>query len=152
MRFPPDIKSKVILICADGYGEGAAVEEVALRDHRPDRFVLRGSKVIIEGRWSLRVHDALLKTPEEFEKYLVSVPVDAIIVDRTAPLWQEDTNLLLQTMRENPRSWELYREFPAQGSLHDLLIYRYTGPRDPNAKPDIQLRMRLTLGRDLKLE
>jgi hypothetical protein len=80
------------------------------------------------------------------------VPVAAIIVDRTAPLWKQDTDMLLQTMRDNPQSWELYREIPAQGSQHDLLIYRYRGLRDPNAKRDIQLRMRFTLGRDLKLE
>ncbi len=145
----PEFDHGVILVAADGFGEGAAVEEVALRDHRPGRFVLRGSKVITEGRWSVRVHDALLKTPDEFEKYLLSVPVDAIIVDRTAPLWQEDTDMLLDTMRRHPQAWELYREIPAQGTGRNLLIYRYIGPRDPNAKRDIQLHMRFTLGRDL---
>jgi hypothetical protein len=147
-----DTKESVILVCADGFGEGAAVEQIALGDHRPDRFVLRGSKVISEGRWSLRIHDSLLKTPDEMQKYLLSVPVDAVVVDRTAPLWQEDTDMVLKTMRDNPETWQLYREIPAQETQRNILVYRYIGLRDPAMKQDISVRMRFILGRDLSLK
>jgi hypothetical protein len=148
----PDEKENVILVCADGFGEGAAVEQIALGDRRPDRFVLRGSKVISEGRWSLRVHDSLLKTPDELQTYLLSVPVDAVVIDRTAPLWQEDTDMMLKTMGDNPGAWQLYREIPAQGTQRNILVYRYIGPRDPSMKRDISVRMRFILGTDLSLK
>ena len=141
----------VILVSADGFGEGALVAGVALRDRRPARFVLRGSKVINEGRWSVRIHDPLLRTPEEMQRYLQSVPVDAVVVDRTAPLWQQDTDTLIKTLTANHESWRLETEIPASGSRRNILVYRYVGPRDPFSKRNIQLRLRFTLGRDLKL-
>jgi Dolichyl-phosphate-mannose-protein mannosyltransferase len=146
----PNVKDSVILVSADGFGEGALVSEVALHEARPGSFVLRGSKVINEGRWSLRVHESLLKTPEEMQKYLLSVPVDTVVIDRTSPLWQQDTDMLLKTMADNPQSWRLAREIPAAGTRRNILVFGYFGPRDPSLKRDISVRMRFVLGKDLK--
>jgi hypothetical protein len=148
----PGVKDSVELICADGSGEGALVSEIALHESRPGSFVLRGSKVITEGRWSMRVHESLLKTPEELQKYLLSVPVDTVVIDRTAPLWQQDTDMLLKTMADNSQCWRLDREIPAVGTQRNILVFRYIGPRDPSVKRDISIRMRYVLGKDLKVE
>lgn len=148
----PEVQNDgVVLISADGFGEGALVAEMALRDHRPQHIILRGSKVINEGQWSVVVHKSILKSPEETQKYLTYVGVDAVVIDRTAPLWKEDTEMLLKTMHDNPQSWQLNSETPASGAQRNILVYRYIGPRDPAAKRNIQLRMRFMLGRDLKL-
>ena len=147
----PEVQNGVILIASDGFGEGAFVSEMALRDHRPSKIILRGSKVISEGQWSVHVYQPLLKSPEEIEKYLVSVGVDAVVIDVTSPMWKQDTDMLLQAMHDNPKVWQLHSEVPASGSQRNIRIYRYTGPRDPASRPDIQLRMRHMLGRDLKL-
>jgi hypothetical protein len=147
----PESQNGVILISADGFGEGALVAEMALHDHRPAHIILRGSKVINEGQWGVRVHRSLLKSPEETQKYLTYVGVDAVVIDLTAPLWKEDTEMLLKTMHDNPQSWRLNSETPSSGAQRNIQVYRYIGPRDPAAKRDIQLRMRFMLGRDLKL-
>jgi hypothetical protein len=57
----------------------------------------------------------------------------------------------VKTMQENPKFWKLNSEVPAVGAQRNIQVYRYIGPRDPNAQKDIQLRMRFILGRDLKL-
>ena len=146
-----EMQDRVILICGDPFAEGALVSQVALEDRRPDRIVLRGSKVLSEGRWSMRVYRPLLNSPEEVQKYLLAVPVDAVVVDLSAPLWEQETQMLLKTMRTNPDTWRLSREFPAGKTERHILIYRRIGPRDPATKRDIELRMRFMLGRDLKL-
>ncbi len=147
------VNHEAVMIYSDSKGEGAFITEIALRDSRPDRIVLRASKVVSEDPWSAPDrYRPLLHNPAETEAYLESVPVDSIVVDMTEGGWPQDRELLLETMRQNPSKWVQLAEFPEDAAHHHLLLYRRVGAELNTRPKDVRIRMRFTLGRDLSLK
>ena len=142
----------VSLICSDSDGEGALVEEIALGDRRPDRFVLRGSKVLSENEWDVTVYRPFFSSPDALAAYLDSVPVDTVLVDRSEPMWKADRDLLLSVMWAAPDKWKLVADIPhSRASRHLLLFSRAQGHPKGAGSPNIHLNMKFTLGRKLSL-
>ena len=151
--FKTKVDHEAVMIYSDSKGEGAFITEIALRDRRPDRIVLRASKVVSEDPWSAPdKYRPLLHSPAETEQYLESVPVDSIVIDLTEGGWPQDRELLLSTMRRYPSKWVQIAEFPEDVSHHHLLLYRRVGAEQDTRTKDVRIRMRFTLGRDLALK
>ncbi len=141
----------VVLGCSDSLGEGAFITAMDLAD-RPgyEHIVLRGSKTLSENPWDVIFYNPLFKNAAELELYLERTPVDAVVVDLSHALWEQDRDLLLQTIRNNPDKWSMVSEILESGGLRHLQLYRWTGPDHSNIRKDVRVRMRLTLGRDLQ--
>lgn len=142
---PP--QSEVVLVCSDSIGEGAFVTAVALSEPRPRRIVLRGSKTLSENTWDLKTYRPLFKSSTELQSFLETT-VDAVVIDLSTSMWEQDRSLLQQSIRENPQKWQL--SISETSPYRNLLVYkRLGGPLLPGRT--IRVRMRITLGRDLEL-
>jgi len=145
----PGPNTEAILVCSDANGEGALITEVALRDQRPRAVVIRATKVISENPWSNGgQYRPLLRTPEEAEQYLDSVPVDTIVIDASAVLWPQDRQLLFDTTREYPAIWRPYLESPGDVTGRHLVVYRRAGADSDTRPKRLRLHIPLGLGRD----
>ena len=150
---PARVTDEVVLVCSDVWGEGALITSLDLGDRRgSSHIVLRGSKTLSENPWDLVEHRPFFQNSAELESYLEKVPVDAVVVDLSNTLWAQDRDLLTQTLQGNPGKWQLSLEIPAGEGRRHLQLYRWTGPDHSNLRKNIQIRMRLTLGRDLQLK
>jgi hypothetical protein len=138
-RILHDSANRVILVNAESTAEGAFVVGLALLDHRPQQFVIRSTKLMSENVWTEKQYRPLLKSPAEVNAVFDRVPVDAVLLDLTRPGWQQDSALLLRTLRSDPVHWRLTNDIPASPSTsHHLQIFRYAGPREGTAT-DAQL-------------
>ncbi len=147
---PPN---SVSLVCADSLGEGALIAEIALRDRHARHFLLRSSKVMSENEWDPTIYRPQFQTPVAVLDYLDSVPVHFVVVDHTKPLWKADRNLLLSAIQNNPK-WQIIKDIPESPVSRHLVVYRRTDMPGTAAsgRPNIQINMRFTLGRNLKLK
>jgi 4-amino-4-deoxy-L-arabinose transferase-like glycosyltransferase len=146
----PAMRDEVLLVCSDANGEGAFIVEMALRDRRPQRIILRASKVLGDNTWFATEHRPNFRTAEELSRFLDSVPVGTIVVDRTNSLWPPDLTLLLQALDRSPAQWSLALEIPASTTSRNILAYRRTKPlRDRGIH--VQIPMKYTLGGALEL-
>jgi hypothetical protein len=147
------VNHEAIVIYSDSKGEGAFITEIALRDRRPDRIVLRASKVVSEDPWSAPdKYRPLLQTPAEAQQFLASVPVDSVVIDMTEGGWPQDRELLLATMQQYSDKWQRLAEFSEDATHHHLVLYRRIGAEQDTRAKDVRIRMRFTLGRDLALK
>jgi hypothetical protein len=148
----PAAPSKVALICSDGDGEGALIDEVAFRDRRPDRFVVRGSKVLSDNPWDPDGYRPRFSSPQMLLDYLDSVPVDAVVVDRQGYIWKADRDLLLQALALAPDRWRMTEDIPLSASSRPLAVYRRISGPAPSSNPHLLLDMRYSLGKSLETE
>jgi hypothetical protein len=138
-------------VCSDAVGEGAFITAVALRDARPQHIILRGSKILSENAWFKTVHKPLIHTGAELDHYLNSVPVDSVVVDQSKTLWEQDRTVLLSALAGS--EWRLVSQTNEGPNERRVVLYRRINadvgrPADRN----VRVRMRLILGRDLKLD
>ncbi len=150
---PPRASDEAVLVCSDSWGEGAFITAMALADRRTnEHIVLRGSKTLSESLWLGGSYSPLFHGSDELEKYMESIPVDAIVVDFTKVLWEQDRAILLQAIRENPDKWKLAAEIPESAESRHLQLYRWAGPDHSHVRKNLGVRMRLMLGRDLQVK
>lgn len=150
---PAQVNDEVVLVCSDTWGEGAFITSMALGD-RPgnEHIVLRGSKTLSENPWDLVSYHPYFQTPAELETYLEQIPVDAIVIDLSHALWEQDRTLLNQAILSNADKWKLTSETSEGGGQRHLKLYRWAGPDHSSVHKNVRVRMRLTLGRDLQLK
>jgi hypothetical protein len=149
----PAWPGRVFLVCSDADGEGAFVEEVALGERRPNRYVLRGSKVLSVNQWDALIYNPVFSAPEKLLAYLDSVPVDAVVIDGSAVVWAADRDLLLQALGGAPDKWRLAEDIAASPVSRRLTVYRRIGGAlTSDAPPNLQVDMRFSLGRTLQVK
>ncbi len=129
-------KHSAFLISSDSIGEGIFVSEVAANESRPGKIVLRASKVLSTSLWSGSGYTLLYKTPGEVLEYLETVPVEAVVIDDSAPDKSEHQALLHQAMMDSPDLWKPLNayDFIRDGILHPKSIYVYRRTRDSGKK------------------
>jgi len=121
---------RVIFVNAESTAEGAFVLSLALLDHRPQRIVIRSSKVMSNNSWTETKYHPLMKSTSEVLSMLESIPVDAVLVDLTATGWPEDRALLLQALQSAPTDWRLANDLPVSpANSHHLQIFRNIKPQ-----------------------
>lgn len=79
----PALDKAVLLVASDAIGEGLIVGEAALRDRRPNRYVLRASKVLASMNWSGGDYTERFENPELMADFLRLLPVGVILYDHS---------------------------------------------------------------------
>ena len=126
------------------------VVEMALREKRPDRYVLRGTKMLSDNIWQTSHYKALLANPGEASAFLDRAGVSVVVMDRTKVIWEQDRNLLDRALASQPASWQQVSDFSTAGAARDIILYKHTGaPRAPTGS--IVIPLRTTLGFDLEV-
>jgi hypothetical protein len=94
----------VILVSSDGTGEGAFIAEVAMRDERPNKIVLRASKILARMEWSGTDYKSRFETVEQMRQFIDATPVQRIVIeDAASAAWQHHT--LLKQMLAASKDW-----------------------------------------------
>ena len=143
---------EVLLISSDSAGEGVFVSEVAMRESRPGRYVLRASKVLSRSYWSGRHYELLLRTSGAVAKYLDSVPVAAVVLSfRPGAVSMAHHALLHDALRANPEVWQEreYRNSSGDRLGDRILVYHRRVPLS-SPRPHIRVDLQYELGRTLE--
>lgn len=100
------------LIVSDVRGEGMFVSEVARREPRPRRTILRGSKALAESGWNGEGYRLLHRTPAEVLAFLEDA-VDVVVLDTSANTAGEThPQLLTESVRSHPDRFQSLGVFP----------------------------------------
>jgi len=132
----PEFKRSVILVSSQADGEGPFIARLAELDHpRPNRIVLRASHTLADSTWTGQHYRLLMHSPAEVERYLCSVPVGAIVLDRTsADIPNLHQPLLEQAIAAHPETWKLVGVFPANPAERrggGVQVYCMIGDSEP---------------------
>src|SRR5262249_34477091 len=107
-------RDSVVMVCSDATGEGILVSEVALRDRRPGRYVLRASQLFSRARWPGAPYRCLYDSPTEFLGLLKKIPVGILVLDASTPPGElrEHHRRLFDAVRASPDDWRLVGRYP----------------------------------------
>lgn len=150
----PEFKNSVFLISSDSKGEGAFISEVARFEERPGHIVLRALKVLSRNRWGGPEEKLAFQTSAEVMKFLDEIPVGIIVLDLSPDAMElKHHQQLLQTVNENPQSWELLAAYPVisqpDSSPGEIRVYSLIGHQ--NRPPGrIKLDMNYMLKRSIE--
>ncbi len=141
------------LIVGDARQEGAFVSEVVMHDPRPDHFVLRSSKVLVDSTWFGTNYKYLYPTADGLRDFLDHAPISAVVLDTRAPEPNSDAAeqseyQLQQTVAQalaSDQNWRQAEDFHPGGD-RAVQIYTRIGAQPAS---DVQLTMRYTLGSNL---
>jgi hypothetical protein len=125
-----------ILISSDGLGEGAFVAEVAQRDARPGRFILRSSKILAQATWMGQRHYQF-DTQDQLKQLLEDVPLQLVVLDRARLPHDAHEELLFETLTASPDTWMEWRS-PDFGQLRVFRRRDSQGPLGPQDEARIE--------------
>ncbi|MBI4875038.1 MAG: glycosyltransferase family 39 protein [Acidobacteria bacterium] len=141
---------EVVFVCSDANGEGALITELALRSARRKHVVLRASKTISDNLWTPAAYTPLLRTAEEVSRFLEEIPVDAVVIDNSAVIWEQDRAVLVEALQHGGARWTLVPEAAGSPVSRRISLYRRTEPALSRAEY-IRVPVRHTLGGELVL-
>lgn len=81
IRADAELDDAVILVSSQSGGEVVFVAEVARREPRPQRIVLRGSKVLAQSGWNSEFYALAFDSADQIADYLDSIPVGVVVLD-----------------------------------------------------------------------
>ena len=151
----PDLADAVFLVSSEADGEGLFISEVALREsRRPAHITLRAGKVIGQSDWTHQRYNLLYTDPSEILKYLESIPVRIIIIERS-PSWfaSEHQRLLCKTLEAHPNRFALLGTYPqkTRGAIAGARIDVYEMRGRPDTPPGkIRIEMPFTWGKPIE--
>ena len=118
------------IILADGAAEseGMAVSEIAIRDRRPDHYVLRGSKVLARSTWMGAKYHPLHQTPEQVLQALDAAGVAAVILQTDAPAGIPHHRLLADALHSATATWTRWSDRAWVHAEGNLMVYRRIRP------------------------
>jgi hypothetical protein len=127
----------VTLVVSDVRGEGMFISEVARREPRPRRTILRGSKALAESGWNGEGYRLVHETPAEVLAFLREA-VQVVVLDTSAVTAGEShPQLLMETVRRYPGRFQSLGSLPLTRAGHRLEgaieVWRLrpgTAPRD----------------------
>ncbi len=120
-------------------GEGAFIADVAQRQARPFRILLRASKLLSSSTWNGLNYALLYDSPEAVKTFLEGIPVRIVVVDTSPGTSNAHTDLLLRTLHQYAANWQLIYSSP--NALEHIEIYRLK--KDiPTGQGKIQIDLR----------
>jgi MFS family permease len=143
-----------ILVCSDSTGEGVVISELAARMPKPDQYtVLRASKQLAKSDWMGAHYRVLFSDDERLTKYLLSIPVTLIIVDRSVETkpFMTHVSQVDSTLAHGKTMWRLDSGWNMDQPNSSPKIELYAiAPEDYRLPTQISVDMDLMLGRNLK--
>jgi hypothetical protein len=149
-----DYQGAGFLMVGDAKQEGAFVSEVVMHDARPDHFVLRSSKVLVDSTWFGTNYKYLYPTADGLRDFLDHAPISAIVLHTQPPRRDADAaeqaefqlqHTVAQALSADP-TWRQAEGFQKSGEPSPVQVYTRIGPQPAS---DVQLTMRYTLGSNL---
>ena len=116
----PGLRGSVFLVCSGSEGEGALIEEVALREHRPGHVILRSTKVLAVTDWMGYRYKPQFPGEQEMFQYLENIPVGVVAIDSAGGATPHG-HMLLEGMRKRADHWL------QMGRYGDVELYRLRG-------------------------
>jgi hypothetical protein len=147
----------VFLISADELGEGMFVSEIALKDKRPNRIVLRASKALATSRWDGSNHESKFKNPQEMMRWLEKIPIGVIVLDssKSTKAYRPEHEMLVAVVEQFAERWELLGQFSVVRFGREypqaISVYRLRGHETQTVR-GLDVDMKHMLGRTLMLE
>jgi hypothetical protein len=123
-------------------GEGAFIADVAQREPKPVRILLRATKLLSSSTWNALNYTLRYSSPEAVETALEGLPVRVIVTDTAPGTTYPHHDLLIRTLRQYASDWQLIYSSPS--AREHIEIYRLTKelPSGPG-KFQIDLRDKL---------
>jgi hypothetical protein len=105
---------QIWLISSDADGEGRLVAAVALREARPDSYILRAKTILGGGDWLWRNMQDRFDTPAKLAGLLDDIPVTIIVIDDQIPAdgHRPYQDRLRDLVASEDDKWELIGSFP----------------------------------------
>jgi hypothetical protein len=138
-----------MMVCSDATGEGAFISEVAMRDRRLSRVVLRGTKLISESSWNGQTFRMLFQNDEDLARALNANAADVVVVDLTATNSAEARALLLAALHRHPGEWNVVR---LRGDFERTFEIYVRKERSGLRRDTIRVPMPFTLGHDIEIK
>ena len=145
----------VFLISSNAEGEGTFISEVAMRDHRPNRVVLRASKCLVSKSWSGEIDYVRFQNTEQLMSWIQDVPVGIVVVDTTVTVNEDcpEHVLLHDVLLTHDAEWELWRTYPAErygATFDDALQIWVLKNHEGRPRRRIEIDMERMLGRPIR--
>lgn len=102
-----DLERATALVSSEAFGEGAVIAEIAMRETRPGRRILRASKVLAQSNWDGSSYQPSYTTPGEVSSYLQAIRVRLLIIDNAPPIAEAlpHHRLLLDVVKAQRERW-----------------------------------------------
>jgi len=120
-------------------GEGAFIAEVAQREPRPVRILLRATKLLSSSTWNGLNYTLRYSTPEEVMAAMESLPVRVVVVDTSPGTSNAHHDLLVRALRQYTADWQIIYSSPS--AREHIEIYRLT-KSVPGGPGKIQIDLR----------
>jgi hypothetical protein len=148
MAMASNTPGNTMLVFSDSKGEGGIIAEVALRDRRLSRIVLRASKVIEQRPWSGEGGKIRFENGDDLARYLEAVATDVVVVDLSASEQGPARTILLAALQQRPGEWSAAG---VEGAYARKLAVYTRADRSHLVPGPIRISLPYTLGRDLEL-
>ena len=131
------------------------IAEVAMRDQRPGRVLLRSSKSLAQMGWFGENYQIRYQSSEELLEFLESIPVELVLLDLDQKSLTEHGRLLRQTIEANLAVWRKVASYPRDRRPDDarrhVVVYRLI---DSTARPrgKIRVDLRNRVGKTLEID
>jgi hypothetical protein len=98
--------ARTIVTSGDSIAEGTLISEIALREPRPIRYIVRGTKLFADISWMGQVAELRVNGAAQLYAMLMPVPVDLVVIDRVAAAPYPYQPQLEQALTEHPDQWQ----------------------------------------------
>ncbi len=143
LRAHPEFEHELTLVSSSHPGgEGAFIAEVAQREPRPRRILLRATKLLSSSTWNGLDYTVRYRSPEALMSFLEGLPVRIVVVNTSPEKRYAHHDLLIRTLHQYPADWKLIHS--SHGDFESFEIYRSTKNNTGNpGKIQIDLRDKL---------
>jgi 4-amino-4-deoxy-L-arabinose transferase-like glycosyltransferase len=104
LAFRPEFRDSVFLVASDANSEASFVSEMVLRERsRPDRYILRSSKILATSYWNGQKYEAKVADPAGMMRLLEEIPVGVFVVDDDTMMPSPYIELVRRTVEAYPQ-------------------------------------------------
>ncbi len=124
-------KNQTLLVSSQSGGEGLLISEVAMRQPRPEKVILRATKEFARVDWNGEHYQSLFNTSAELLAFLDQHHVAAVVTDTYRGMTSfAHQQLLEQTIRDNADRFQLTAEFSGHSNTDSgkVEVYRVRAP------------------------
>jgi 4-amino-4-deoxy-L-arabinose transferase-like glycosyltransferase len=143
----PDLAGAIVMADGTAESEGMSVSEIAIREHRPGHYVLRGSKVLADSTWMGANYRSLYQDTKGVLQALDRAKVSVVILEADSSASPPHHKLLGEALRSARETWQRWYDGRWNGSQAFFTVYCRRQPVDSDAY--IRVPLRYTLHRDL---
>jgi hypothetical protein len=106
-----NLPQTIFLVSSEATVETTFVAEIAMRDRRPNHFVLRASKMLARMTWGAEKYESRVANEAQVRDFLRAMGVSIVIIDTTPSVqWWPHHHLLRSVVAADPQ-WRLTRRY-----------------------------------------